>query len=161
MNNNSKFDDNFYRYVGWDESYDCVKTLFSQQTINFISSEITKYLQGVGPDNRPIIVPDKTIISVLNNIYDSYRPATKDIYGRYNIPQENNQTYFQDIISQTIEVIYNDVKNNIQLDNCNSTLNIFDSIYGDFNRQGLRAHSKIKTREKNTNHRGMVSFMNY
>ena len=154
-------DSNFMRFVGWKESNYCVQKYFSKDTVRLISYKLTELLQGVDPQGRPIIVPDKTISSVMDSIYDSYRPPTGDVYGRYNVPTDEPQNYVQSMIDQVIEVIFADVRNNLGMDECNSKLSIWTTVMGDFNTNGLRQHSPIKIREKNTSHRGMVSFMSY
>lgn len=154
-------DDNYYRYVGWQESNDCIRKYFSPENIQTISAKVTQLLQGVDPMGRPIVVPYKTICHVLSEIFDSYRPPTGDIYGRYNVPTDEPDNYVQSMIDQTIEIITSDVKNNLEMDENNRKLSIWTTVYGDFNSAGLRQHAPIKVRDKNTNFRGMVSFMNY
>lgn len=154
-------DDNYYRYVGWSESNESIQKYFSPDNIRTISHKITQLLQGVDPQNRPIIVPNKTICHVLSQIFDSYRPQTGDIFSRYNVPSGEPEDYLQSMIDQTIEIITNDIKNEIETIENNKKLTIWTTVYGDFNLHGLQQHSQIKVREKNTNHRGMVSFMNY
>jgi hypothetical protein len=53
-----------------------------------------------------------------------------------------------DLINQTVSVIVNDVKNNIEMENNNSQLNIWNSVLGDQNSLGLRSHAPIKIRKK-------------
>lgn len=154
-------DNNYQKYVGWEKFAECSKSFFNHENIRTISMKLTQLLQGVDESGRPIIVPDNTICSVMSQIYENFRPSTMDIYGRYNIPSDEPENYAQSMIDQTIEVIYNDVVVNMGMDEYNSKLSIWDTVYGDFNRQGLRQHAPIKIREKNTSHRGMVSFMNY
>lgn len=155
-------DYNFVRHVGYKESNVCIQKYYSPETVKIISKKVTELLQGVDPDNRPIIVPDKTICAVMDNIYTSFRPGTGDIYTRYIIPNGlNYDSYVQDMIDQVIQVITNDVKNNLGMDECNSKLSIWTTVLGDFNEHGLRQHPPIKIRNKTTNNRGMVSFMSY
>jgi hypothetical protein len=154
-------DYNYNRFVGLSESNDCIKDYFDPNTVKIISHKISQLLDGVEPSGRKIIVPDKTIYSVLSQIYNSYRPPTGDIYGRYNVPTDVPENYIQSLCDQTIEVIVNDVKNNIGIDELNSKLSIWTTVLGDFNNHGLRQYPPIKIRERNTNFRGMVQFMNY
>ena len=155
-------DDNFMRYVGWKEDNYCIKKYFSKETIRTISKKITELLQGVDPEGRPIIVPDDKICHMMSQIYDSYRPPTGDIYGRYNVPTGEPLNYVQSMIDQVIEVITNDVRNNLEMEENNRKLSVWTTVYGDgINEHGLRQTPPIKVRDKNTNHRGMVSFMAY
>ena len=157
------YDDNYNRFVGYTESTIGSQKLFSKQNISIMSNKIMQLLDGVHPSGKRIIVPDQTITSVLSQIYNRFQPATGDIYARYNIPtnEPNTDNYFQSIVDQAIEVIVSDVKNNIGMEEINSKLSVWTTVYGDFNSNGLRAHPQIKVREKNTNNRGMVQFMNY
>ena len=65
--------DSFMRHVGYTESTDCIRRLYNPKNIKNMSKTITNLLTGVDPQNRPIIVPDSTICSVISDIYDSYR----------------------------------------------------------------------------------------
>jgi hypothetical protein len=146
-------DDNYNRNVGYKEDNDCIRKYFSTNTLRIISAKITQLLQGVDQENRPIIVPDKTISSVMSEIYNSYRPPTGDIYSRYIIPSgTNSDDYVQNMIDQTIEVITSDVRNNLGMDEINKNLTIWTSVYGDFNRHGLRQVPPIKIRNKHPAH---------
>jgi hypothetical protein len=157
----NEIDYNYIRFPGWKEDNICIRKYFSPQTVRTVSYKITQLLQGVDKQNRPIIVPDKTIHSVMNDIYTSYRPQTGDIYGRYNVPKYEPENHVQNMIDQVIEVITADVRANLGMQQCNEGLSVWTTVLGDFNEHGLQQHSKIKIRERNTSHRGMVSFMNY
>lgn len=152
----------FIRYVGYTESTPGIKNLFSDATLNLISYKITQLLEGVDPEGHPIVVPKSTISGVIDNIYQSQKPAVGDIFTRYIVPTKNGcEDMIQNIINQTIEVIVSDVRNTIGMDEHNKSLSIWTTVLGDFNEHQLRGHAPIKIREKNTNHRGMVGFMNY
>jgi hypothetical protein len=153
-------DDNYQKHVGYKQNNVCIQKYFSSSTIETISSKVTELLQGVDPGNRPIIVPNKTICSVMDAIYTNYRPPTGDIYGRYNVPTgTSSESYVQNMIDQVIEVITSDVKNNLGMEECNRKLSIWSTVYGDFNTQGLQQHSKIKVRNKRPT--PMLFNMNY
>lgn len=158
---NNSNDYNYTRHVGWSESNNCIKKFYNDETILIMSRKITELLQGVDTQGRPIIVPDQTIKNVMDTIYESYRPPTGDIYGRYNVPSGEPENYVQSLIDQTIEIIVADVKANLGMEQANAKLSAWIQIYGSFNNHGLRSHPPIKIRERNSNHRGFVSFMNY
>ena len=152
--------DSFIKHVGYQENNISIQQYFSRETIQTISHKVTELLMGVDPQNRPIIVPNKTICSVMDSVYSSYRPSTGDIYGRYNVPSgESTTSYVQSMIDQVIEIIVSDVKNNLETEQNNSKLSIWSTVYGDFNSQGLQQHSKIKVRNKRPT--PMQFFMNY
>lgn len=152
----------FIRYVGYTESTPGIKNLFSDANLNTISYKITQLLEGIDPEGRSIVVPKSTISGVIDNIYQSQKPAVGDIFTRYIVPTNNGcEDMVQNIINQTIEVIVSDIRNTIGMDEHNKSLSIWTTVLGDFNEHQLRGHAPIKIREKNTSHRGMVGFMNY
>jgi hypothetical protein len=152
---------NFQRFVGYSESNRCISQYFSNETIETIYYKLIELLMGVDPGGRPIVVPHKTIVNVMSQVYDAYRPPTMDIYARYNISSDLPESYVQAMIDQTIAIIVSDVRNSIGMEENNSKLTAWTTVLGDFNQEGLRSHAPIKIREKNTSHRGVVSFSNY
>ena len=149
-------DENYHRHVGWKGGNDSVKQYFSKDTVRLISSKITDLLIGVDPDNRPIIVADKTIHNVMSEIYKNYRPPTGDLHSRYIIPPSSpsasTDNYIQSMIDQTIEVITSDVKTTMGIEENNKKLTIWTTVYGDFNRHGLQQTPQIKIRNKHPAH---------
>ena len=150
--------DQFIKHVGYIDNI-CIKNLYSKGNINKISCKITELLMGVNKDNRPIIVPDKTICSVMSAVYENFTPETGDIYSRYNIPKAQETDYIQRIIDEVINIITADVKVNIGMEECNKNLSIWTTVLGDFNLHNLRSHSKIKLRERRP--QPMAFQMNY
>lgn len=145
-------DDNYIKYVGYEENNQCIRKYYDPITVRTISKKVTQLLEGVDPQNRPIIVPNSTICSVMNDIYSNYRPPTGDIYSRYIIPSgTSSESYVQNMIDQVIEVITSDVRNNLGMEECNKKLSIWTTVYGDFNEHKLRSHPPIKVRKKRPN----------
>jgi len=144
---------NRMKYIGWDgdDGIGCMKTLFTPQVIRFISRKISENLEGVDYLNRTIIVPDESIISVMNNIYANHRPRTGDIFTRYVIPDSNPNNTRQDIIDKTIETITDQTKIELETIRYNSSLTKWTTVLGDFNSQGLRSHPEIKTKKRRVN----------
>lgn len=142
---------NYIRYVGWDESTDCFRQLFSKETLKTISKKVTELTRGVDKLNRPIIVPDERICEVIDGVHRGYRPPTGDIYSRYNIPNDQQASMVQDIIDQTIEVITNHIRNEIGMEQENQKLSAWVQVYGDFNTHGLRQFPPIKVKERRAN----------
>ena len=147
-------DDNYFRYIGWKGGDDYIKKYFSDKTVRVISAKITDLLTGVDPHGRPILIPDKTILSVMSEIYKSYRPPVGDIHSRYIIPPKRSagDNYIQTMIDQTIEVITSDIRNSIGMEENNKKLTIWTTLYGDFNKHGLQQTSQIKIRNKHPDH---------
>ena len=149
------------KYIGFEQNDNPdIKFYYSDKNVRRISKKITELLIGVHPENKPIIVPDKTIYSIMDTIYHNYRPATGDIYGRYNVPTGNTtQSYIQDMIDQSIEVIVSDVKTTYETEINNSKLSAWTTILGEFNDNKLRAHPVIKIRERRP--QSLMFNMNY
>ena len=143
------YNDNYTKHVGYQHDKYLMKNFFSIDTVNTISYKITELLQGVNKNNRPIIVPKKTICNIMSEIFNSYQPPTGDIYSRYNVHSGINSTnYIQNMIDQVIEIITSDVRNNLEMEENNKKLSIWTTVYGDFNNHQLRQHPPIKIRKK-------------
>jgi hypothetical protein len=156
---NDLYDLNNMRYVGYKKNNDCAIDIYDPENIKRMSKQITHLLMGVDPDNRKIIVPDKSIADMLYSCYDSYRPPTGDIYSRYNIPINHSESSFQSIINQAIELITSQVRTTMEMEENNSKLTAWTTVYGDFNEHKLRQHAPIKIRNKHPN--AMQFNMNY
>lgn len=144
-------DDNYMRYVGW-KANDDMKSYFSKNTVKLISRKVTEFTLGVHKDNLPIIVPDKNIYHVMSSVYDSFRPETGDIFTRYNIVKKNKiSSNIQTMIDRVIEIITSHIKNDFETRYNNEKLSIWSTVYGDFNKEGLRQHPPIKVLNKRTN----------
>jgi len=152
----------FYKHVGYNDDDLCAedihfsisKELFSTTNINKVSSKISELLVGVDFKNRKIIVPDKTIGSVMSSVYNNFKPTRSDMYSTY----ENNSDLSR-VNDQVINIIVSDVKNNIEMEEYNNKLSIWTTVLGDFNEHGLRQHSGIKIRERRPD--PMLFNMNY
>jgi hypothetical protein len=156
--------DAFTQYVGYTGGLSdiIVNEYFTPRTVAYISAKVSGLLKGILPDGRNIVIADKVICSVMSNIYENSMPSrVGDIYSRYNIPSGETEGYISNLVSQCIQAISSDTRNYLEMEEQNKKLSIWDTVLGDFNQHGLRAHAPIKIREKNTNHRGMVGFMNY
>ena len=140
--------DQYIKHVGWSDQSTNMNSFFAKYNVNKISRKITELLMGVDKNNRPIIVPDKSICNVMSSVFSNFRPETGDIFSRYNIPKSRSVDYIQRMIDEVINIITTDVKVNLGMEENNSKLTIWTTVLGDFNEHGLRSHSKIKIREK-------------
>jgi len=152
-------DNNYFRHVGWRENNACIRKYFSPQTIKTISTKITQLLQGVDQHNRPIIIPNNAICNIMSSVYSNFRPETGDIYSRYIIPTETQQSYVQNMIDQVIEVIVSQVKSELGFQQSNAKLTKWTTVLGNFNQHGLTQHPPIKVLQKRPN--PMEFQMNY
>lgn len=164
QNKNRICDENFMRHAGWSQDYsynDCLAQYFCQETVDKISRQVTQNLDGVGPNNRPIVVTDEVICHVMSNVYQDSNGKVGNIYTIFTIPDVAPDDYIVNMIDRCIEIITNNIRTEYGMIECNSKLTKWTTVLGDFNKNGLRSHPIIKIREKNTNHRGVVSFMTY
>jgi hypothetical protein len=147
-----EFDIGYKRYAGWentirnDKNYN---TLFDNDRLQIYQRKITELLEGVGPNNRPIIVPLETIASVLFQCYDSGNKNVGDIYSRYIQPSiEASRNDTKDIVDRAINIIVSTISNEYGMIENNKKLTIWNTVLGDFNKEGLRAHPPIKIRKR-------------
>lgn len=146
---NSICDYNYIRYIGWQEPDQCIKSFFSQKTIDTISKVVTQLTMGVDLQNRKIVVPTTLICRVMDAVYTNYQPPVGDIFTRYVIPKEPaDENMIKTMIDQTIEIIVNDIRSHTAMDLANSKLTAWVQVMGDFNPNGLRQHPPIKLQEK-------------
>lgn len=142
---------NFQRFIGYNhtagDNPDLVY-LFSDESLRLMSTEITKLLKGVDDEGRDIVVPDNRISEVLTTVYNDYRPPTGDIHSRYIVTPEYKPNYIKDIMNETIQIIVQTIKNSLTMEYQNKKLTVWSSVLGDFNKEGLMPHSKIRLREK-------------
>jgi len=160
VNPEEKINFNYQRYVGFRDTNPVTQNLFSVNTLNMISKKLTQLLMGVHPENKIIIVPDHIIANVLDSLYQSYRPQVGSIYSRYIIPTGlNSDDYATDVIDQTIEIIYSDIKNQYDMEKNNKKLSVWNTVLGDFNENQLRSYPPIKVLNKHPQY--MAFFENY
>ena len=137
---------NYTRHSGYQDTSSLYKTKYYHiDNVTTISKKLTQLLKGVHPSGRPILIPNETIINIMDSVYQNYRPVTGDIFTRFNIPSgQNSDDYITSMIDQTIEIIYSQVKNEIEMEENNKKLSVWTTVLGDFNDQGLRSHDEIK-----------------
>ena len=139
---------------------ECENILFKPETIRQISNKLTYLLRGVDPDGKKIIVTDDVIYNTLSGVFANYRPVVGDIYSRFQIMNnELERNDVQDMINQTIQIIYVYLRNEIAMEENNKKLTIWTTIYGDFNKHGLRQTPPIKVRRRRPD--PMLFNMNY
>lgn len=122
------------------------KGFFSQETVDTISQEVTKHLNGL-IEGKNIKVPDSTITSVMSNVYENYQPSTGSIYSRFTILPDFKDDYVF-LAREVIDIIVGEVRNSILIDRQNAQLTKWTTVLGENNPHGLRAHPDIKIRKK-------------
>jgi hypothetical protein len=157
-------DQNNLRFVGWSQNRlttGCLDELFSCETVDTISRKVTELTMGVGENDRPIVVPDCTICSVMSDVYINQRPKTGDIYSRYIIPDSGLRNDVQQIIDKTIEIITSNIKNSLGMERNNSKLSIWTTVYGEGNPHGLQQTSHGSAKINHNRPMSMFFFSNY
>jgi len=148
-NSGQVYDFNNLRYAGWPITGATNGTTFlCPQVVRLISRKVTELTRGVDHLNRSIVVPDERIYEVMDGVLQSYKPATGDIFTRYVVPNNEPENAIQSMIDQTIEIITTNIRSTLGIEQNNQSLSAWVQVYGDFNTNGLRAHSILKIREK-------------
>ena len=138
--------DQYVKHVGYRNTNEAISGYFSSGTVRFISTKVSELLTDLHPAG--VVVPPQRIVDVMNDVYESYRPATGDIFTRYNIASCENYNHVDEMINQVIQIIASNVRDNLLTEQRNSKLTIWSSVYGTFNEHGLRQHPPIKIRNR-------------
>jgi hypothetical protein len=160
---NTTWNGNFMANVGWEEtsSGNCeLNSLYSEPMLDAVSKAITKALEGVDPQGRPIIVSNENIAGVISNVYRfGTRTDIGDIHSRFIVPHAEARNDLRTIMNQAINIIVSNIRNEIEMTENNKKLTVWTTLLGDFNKEGLRAHSQIKIRRRHPQY--MAFNMNY
>lgn len=152
IENGRVMDENFYRYVGWSVSQgELDKRFFSETTVRDISTKLSELLKCLRKDGRPIVVADRVIAHMMSEVFYKNRPQLGDGYFMYNIPAAEPRNDYETMKEMVIEMIFNTIKTEYEMDENNRKLTIWTSVLGDFNKHGLRQYTNLKINEKNIN----------
>ncbi|MDB4726448.1 hypothetical protein OAF54_03335 [bacterium] len=145
---------NHLRHVGWqDEDYG---GFFSQDNIDYVSKQVTKILLKVM--DKKVKVADKVIKEVMNHVYDTKRNIHGDIFTADHVIAEVRNELCE-LNKKVINIIVSHVSSEYEITQYNYSLDIWNTLYGDFNQHGLMPHSKIRI--KNRHPQKMMFNMNY
>lgn len=146
------YENSYNAFVGWSNTSDqdcALNFLLSEENINSLQEVITRSLRDVHPEKKKIVVAKDIIAGVLSNVYRfGTRTNIGDIYTRYIIPQNEDRCDVRTINNQTINIITRQIKDEFEVIENNKRLTVWNTMYGDFNKEGLRAHAPIKIRRK-------------
>lgn len=151
-----------YKYVGWQETIEtnpAYKSLFSPERLIQIQRKITYLLEGVA--DRPILVPVKTIASVLADSFQDNRPEVGSIYSRYIQVAQPARNDIRDIVDRAIQIIVSTIKNEYETIHQNNKLSIWSTVYGKFNTEGLQQYPNSMVKLNNRKNTSMMFNMNY
>lgn len=149
--------DQYTRHVGYRTTNEAMAAYASKDTARFIQAKIDQLLRPDFPQG--IHVPLDKIIHLMNMVYEAYRPSTGDPMTRYNIESDENYNCVDEMINQVISIAASRIRTDLQTERYNSTLTVWDSLLGDYNRQSLRAHAPIKLNRRRPP--SMQFFSNY
>ena len=111
-------------------------------------------------NNEAVVVPDHTIRQMITSVWNVEGGANySSIYTEATFDFVEKRDSFKRIVDIVIQSITSQIKNQYEMTMCNNSLDIWNQVYGDFNKAGLRAHPKIKLREKHPQY--MAFNMNY
>jgi hypothetical protein len=143
----TQYDNHYLSNVGWDvisKDNTGYQLYFSKENMTRISKEITRQLITAG---YPTLVTDRVIAGVMSDILRKHTPTVGDIYTQYTITQNNPRNDIANLNDRVVNVIVSQIVNEQDMKKWNESLNVWDTVYGDFNRKGLRAHSIIRKKE--------------
>ena len=145
-------DQNNYRYVGWQVTRtEFDDQFFSKITVQNISNKLSHLLKCLRSDGRPILVDSKVICNVMSSAYQTYRPQLGNGYFMLTQPQEDPRDDMKMLTDIVIQIIYDYIKTEYEMEENNKKLTIWTTLYGDFNEHGLRSHPPLKINENNIN----------
>ena len=143
--NGNKYDYNFTRYVGWNKDIPGYEVYFTTQNMNFIKSAITNELLKSG---YYITVTDEVIGNVMSRALELNSPNIGDIYTRYNIPHNQIRDDVKEMSLNVINTIVNTILDEQDQLKWNNSLTVWTTVLGDFNKQRIRSHPVLKTKER-------------
>jgi len=140
-------------YIGYQQTAEWAilsQEVFSKYTVEKIQQKVSEYLMGVSNTGKIIVPSETVVVNALNGVFRTHIPRTGDIYGRYLVHDNtSNSGDYAYIVDKTISLLVTTIKNDIEMEQNNYKLNIWDSVLlGDDNPQGLRQYAPIKLREK-------------
>jgi len=145
-------DSSSYAFVGYDESSGAMpitKYLFSKENLDILQTLISNATAGLDPQGRRIRVPHNIIAGVLSSVLrNGRRTHIGDIYTRYIIPQDHARNDADNLNLQTLNIIVSTIKDEYETIENNKKLSVWNTVYGDFNPQGLRAHPPLRIRRR-------------
>lgn len=150
---------NSMRFVGWTENSPFRTKFLSPETVGMVSKRITHFLKGIDQLGRDIVVPDETILNVMDQVLLNFRPEVGDIFTRHHIINKRQFETFNNLINEVVEIIVSQIKNEEMTLKCNRQLSVWNTIYGEHNAHGLRQHAPIKINRKRP--QSMAFFENY
>lgn len=143
----AEYDNHYLANIGWEKINSTnvgYKLFFSKENMDRISNEVSKKLFAEG---HYIVVTPEVIGGVMSDVLRKHTPQVGDMYTRYIIPDDQPRNDISNLNNRVVNIIVSTIINEEDARKWNESLNIWDTVYGDFNRKGLRAHSTIRKRD--------------
>lgn len=143
-----RYDNQYYSYVGRDNSsigQTGYQYFFSIENMKYLSDTIHRKLLEAGHN---IVITDEVLGDVMSSINRDNTPKIGNIYTLFTIPSTNIRDDVQNMNDRVVNTIVSNILDTEDAKKWNESLNIWDTVYGDFNRKGLRSHSIIRKKEK-------------
>lgn len=137
-------------YVGWEtvsQDNPLVQKLFTKGTVTLIQQKVGDYLTGVDPNGRRIIPSERIIVTALFGVFRDHVPTTGDIYGKYTVVDQAQRNDYAYIVDKTISLLFQGIRDQLQMEHQNESLTPWTALYGDFNEHKLRQHPPIKVNQ--------------
>ena len=137
------------QFVGWNtisEWSPLPRMVFTKRTVNLIRQKVYEYL--LKDMNKKVVPSERVTIIALYGVYENHIPRTGDIYGKFLVVDETQRNDYGYIVDKTISMLIDGIRNDIEMSEANSKLTIWNTVFGDFNENGLRQHAPIKLRNK-------------
>jgi hypothetical protein len=141
------YDAHYMGNVGW-EAINSTNTgyrmFFSKENMDWLSQRISAQLFQAG---LVMVVTPRVIGGVMSDVLRTHTPTTGDIHSRYTIPKDAPRDDLQTLNDRVVNTIVSTIVNEEDTRRWNESLTVWDTVYGDFNRRGLRAHSIIRKKD--------------
>jgi hypothetical protein len=142
----------YQSYVGWKNTSSNtpgLEFLYSVENLTNLQQIIKTSLRGLHPEGKDIIVPIENIMNVVSNIFENAnRTDIGCIYSRDIVAPKTPRNDVKTINEQSIQAICNMLRSQFETEANNKKLTVWNTVYGDFNKEGLRAHPPIKLRNR-------------
>jgi len=156
--------DNRKNYVGWVQSVSpaSYRDLFKAPTLRYIKQTCANYLETLF--GQPYVVPDEEILGMIQSVWNAEKGGNRsDIYTEdvFRLPQNEPYADYRRIVEITIEAIVRQIRNSVEMQECNYKLDIWSQLYGTGNKFGLQAYSLPKKAIRRKRPTPMLFNMNY
>jgi hypothetical protein len=142
-----QYDAHYLANIGWEkinETNTGYRMFFSKENMDRISCMITQQLARA---DLYMVVTPRVIGGIMSDILRNHTPEIGDMYTQYTIPSQRPRNDLANLNERVVNVIVNTIVNEEDARKWNESLNIWDTVYGDFNRRGLRAHAVIRKKD--------------